>query len=62
MFSLLDLSEESSCICLRCDPKRAVKLRELTPEVTPSYHYNVICIILFVSENRFERDYHITGI
>lgn len=40
MFALLDLSEESRGISLKCDPGRAIELREQHPEVTPAYHFN----------------------
>jgi predicted DNA-binding protein (MmcQ/YjbR family) len=40
MFALLDLSEESRGISLKCDPDLAIELRELHPEVTPAYHFN----------------------
>ncbi len=40
MFALLDLSEESRGITLKCDPELALELREQYPEVTPAYHFN----------------------
>jgi len=40
MFALLDLSEESRGISLKCDPELAIALREQHPEVTPAYHFN----------------------
>ena len=40
MFALLDLSEESRGITLKCDPVKAIELREQYPEVTPAYHFN----------------------
>ncbi len=40
MFALLDLSEESRGISLKCDPELAIALREQHPEVTPTYHFN----------------------
>ena len=40
MFALLDLSEDSRGISLKCDPKLAIELRELHPEVTPAWHFN----------------------
>jgi predicted DNA-binding protein (MmcQ/YjbR family) len=40
MFALLDLSEEARGISLKCDPERAIELREQYPEVTPAYHFN----------------------
>jgi predicted DNA-binding protein (MmcQ/YjbR family) len=40
MFALLDLSEDSRGISLKCDPELAIELREQHPEVTPAYHFN----------------------
>ena len=40
MFALLDLSEESRGISLKCDPELAIELREQHSEVTPAYHFN----------------------
>jgi len=40
MFALLDLSEENRGISLKCDPERAISLREHHPEVTPAWHFN----------------------
>jgi predicted DNA-binding protein (MmcQ/YjbR family) len=40
MFALLDLSEESKGISLKCDPELAISLREQHSEVTPAYHFN----------------------
>ena len=40
MFALLDLSEESRGISLKCEPERAIELREQHSEVTPAYHFN----------------------
>ena len=40
MFALLDLSEEQRGISLKCDPERAIELREQYPEVTGAYHFN----------------------
>jgi predicted DNA-binding protein (MmcQ/YjbR family) len=40
MFALLDISEDSHGITLKCDPELAVELRELYTEVTPAYHFN----------------------
>jgi len=40
MFALLDLSEDSKGISLKCDPELAVELREQHPEVTPAWHFN----------------------
>ena len=40
MFALLDLSEDSRGISLKCDPELVIELREQHPEVTPAYHFN----------------------
>jgi len=40
MFALLDLSDESMGISMKCDPELAIELREQHPEVTPAYHFN----------------------
>ena len=40
MFALLDLSEDSRGISLKCDPALAMELREQYPDVTPAYHFN----------------------
>ena len=40
MFALLDLSEDSRGITLKCDPELAIELRERHSEVTPAYHFN----------------------
>ena len=42
MFALLDLSEDSRGITLKCDPELAIELREQHPEVTPAWHFNKI--------------------
>jgi predicted DNA-binding protein (MmcQ/YjbR family) len=44
MFALLDLSEESRGITLKCDPELVIELREQYAEVTPAYHFNKIII------------------
>lgn len=44
MFALLDLSEDSRGITLKCDPEMALEQREQYPEVTPAYHFNKIII------------------
>ncbi|MBN2214892.1 MAG: MmcQ/YjbR family DNA-binding protein [Bacteroidales bacterium] len=44
MFALLDLSEDSRGITLKCDPELALELREQYPEVTPAYHFNKVII------------------
>lgn len=40
MFALLDLSEDSRGISLKCDPELAIELRARHPEVTPAWHFN----------------------
>lgn len=40
MFAVLDLSENSRGLTLKCDPEKAVKLREEYSEVTPAWHFN----------------------
>ncbi len=40
MFALLDLSEDSRGISLKCDPELAIELRAKYPEVTPAWHFN----------------------
>ena len=40
MFALLDLSEDSRGISLKCDPELAIELREQHPEVTTAWHFN----------------------
>jgi predicted DNA-binding protein (MmcQ/YjbR family) len=40
MFALLDLSEDSRGLTLKCDPELALELREQFPDVTPAYHFN----------------------
>lgn len=40
MFALLDLSEDSRGISLKCDLELAIELRENYPEVKPAYHFN----------------------
>ena len=42
MFALLDLSEESRGISLKCDPELANELREQYPEVIPAWHFNKV--------------------
>ena len=40
MFALLDLSEDSRGISLKCDQELAVELREQHPEIIPAWHFN----------------------
>ena len=42
MFAVLDLSEDSRGISLKCDPELAIELREQHPEVTPAWHFNKV--------------------
>ena len=44
MFALLDLSEDSRGLSLKCDPELAIELREQHHEVTTAYHFNKIII------------------
>ena len=46
MFALLDLSEDSRGISLKCDPELAIELREQYPEVTQAWQFNKIIILL----------------
>ncbi len=38
MFALTGLQREEFAVNLKCDPERAVELRELHPEIEPGYH------------------------
>lgn len=40
MFALLDLSEDSRGLTLKCDPELALELRENYTDVAPAYHFN----------------------
>jgi predicted DNA-binding protein (MmcQ/YjbR family) len=40
MFAVLDLSEESRGITLKCDSELAIELRERYSEVTPAWHFH----------------------
>lgn len=40
MFAVLDLSEDSRGLTLKCDPGLALELRERYSDVTPAYHFN----------------------
>lgn len=51
MFALLDLSEDSRGITLKCDPELAIELREQYPGVTPAYHFNKVIMNLFYTVN-----------
>ncbi len=37
---MLDLSEDSRGLSLKCDPELAIELREQHSEVTPAWHFN----------------------
>ena len=39
MFALMSLNLEPT-VCLKCDPEKAIDLRERYPAVTPGYHMN----------------------
>ena len=39
MFALMSLNVEPT-VCLKCDPEKAIDLRERYPAVTPGYHMN----------------------
>jgi len=47
MFALLDLSEDSRGINLKCNPELAIEIREQHPDVTPAYHFNKVIRELF---------------
>lgn len=47
MFAVLDLSENSRGITLKCDPERAIELRTRHHEVTPAWHFNKVIMELF---------------
>ena len=40
MFALLDMSDDSRGITLKCDPTMAIELREKYSAVTPAWHFN----------------------
>jgi hypothetical protein len=42
MFALLDLSEESRGISLKCDPERAIELKEKYEAIQPGWHMNKV--------------------
>ena len=44
MFALLDLSEESRGLSLKCDQELAIELRARHPEVTPAWHFNKVIV------------------
>ncbi len=40
MFALLPLDNPETQIALKCDPERAIQLREQYEAITPAYHFN----------------------
>jgi predicted DNA-binding protein (MmcQ/YjbR family) len=40
MFALVPLSAEPETVNLKCDPARALELREAYPGIRPGYHQN----------------------
>lgn len=40
MFALLPLDNPETQICLKCDPDRAIALREKFSMIVPAYHFN----------------------
>lgn len=40
MFALLPLDNPETQITLKCDPERAIALREEFSEIAPAYHFN----------------------
>lgn len=40
MFALIPLDNPETQIALKCDPERAIALREKYDAVTPAYHFN----------------------
>jgi len=42
MFALLDLSEDSRGISLKCDPELAIELREQYEDIKPGYHMHKV--------------------
>jgi predicted DNA-binding protein (MmcQ/YjbR family) len=42
MFALLDLSEDSRGISLKCDPELAIELRAQYESIQPGYHMNKV--------------------
>lgn len=40
MFALTGLESEAFTVNLKCDPTRAIELREEYPEIQPGYHMN----------------------
>lgn len=40
MFALTDIDGTEPTVNLKCDPERAIELRERHPEIIPGYHMN----------------------
>ena len=40
IFAITDLAGERFTVNLKCDPERALELREQYPEIVPGYHMN----------------------
>lgn len=40
MFALTGLENKPASVNLKCDPERAIELRETYPEIIPGYHMN----------------------
>lgn len=40
MFALVNVDNEEPSVNLKCDPERAIELREHYPEIEPGYHMN----------------------
>lgn len=40
MFALIGLDNSPATVNLKCDPERAIDLREKHPEIVPGYHMN----------------------
>lgn len=40
MFALVNVDNEMPSVNLKCDPERAIELREHHPEIEPGYHMN----------------------
>ncbi len=40
MFALTSLNSESFTVNLKCDPDKAVELREVHPQIIPGFHMN----------------------
>jgi predicted DNA-binding protein (MmcQ/YjbR family) len=40
LFALIPLDNDLLSISLKCDPEKAIQLREQYPQVTPAWHFN----------------------